>query len=185
MTALQIPALAKMHSNGFDPIVLHEIESNAMMQAIEFRLLKGYASHPSEDVTRFAATLLPQGIGLHKLYDETKAALKSFESQDLARFTEHLERVAGDLEFAGVRILARKGSMESFAVAQQGLGERYADLIDAALAIENAGGPMPIFQYHALKERPDGPLEPFFDKAMAILAQRKQGEHQRPSDHPH
>src|SRR3989344_1479357 len=162
-TALQIPALAKLHQAGFNPLVLRAIEDNAMMQAVEMRLMGGFAAHSTEDVVRTASDLQP--------------------------FSEHLGRVAEDLEFAGARLLAaNKGgiTVERFAQAQQTLSERYADIIDAAQQIEKAGGPAPFHQLSLLTERPEGPLEAFYDKAQALLQSRQsaRAEH-RLLDSPH
>ena len=189
-TALQIPALAKLHQSGFNPLVLRAIEDNAMMQAIDLRLMKGIATHPSDEVNRFAATLLPQGAALHQLYHETKASIRDYPAQELFLFSEHLERVAGDLEFAGARILAANKddalTVGQFAQAQQSLSERYADIIDAAESIEKAGGMPPTHQFSLLTERPDGPLEPFYDKARALLQNRQaNGADMRSLDSPH
>ncbi len=176
-SALQIPALAKLQKAGFNPLVLRAMEDNAMMQAIEMRLMKGISAHPSNEVTQFAESLLPQGEQLHSLYAQTKADIRDFPAQDLQMYSEHLQRVAGDLEFAGARLLAANAdgaTVSSFAQAQHSLSERYADIIDAAQQIEKAGGPAPIHQLSLLTERPDGPLEAFYDKAQALLRERQQ-----------
>jgi len=188
-TALQIPALAKLHQAGFNPLVLRAIEDNAMMQAVEMRLMGGFAAHSTEDVVRTASDLLPQGAQLQALYAQTKADIRDYPTQELQLFSEHLGRVAEDLEFAGARLLAaNKGgiTVERFAQAQQTLSERYADIIDAAQQIEKAGGPAPFHQLSLLTERPEGPLEAFYDKAQALLQSRQsaRAEH-RLLDSPH
>ena len=64
-SALQIPALVKMHQSGHNPLVLRFIEENAIMQAVEMRMTKGINAHPADELVRFASTLVPQGLGLH------------------------------------------------------------------------------------------------------------------------
>lgn len=175
-SALQIPALIKMHQAGFNSLVLRHIEDSAIMQAVEMRMMKGVYSSDSEDLVRFSASLLPQGVELHQLYAETKAGLRDHPAEELSLFAEHLERVAGDLEFAGARLVSSNAEGTSttgqFAIAQHTLAERYADIIDAASAIEQQGGGQAIHMLAPITERPIGALEPFYDKAMALLAQR-------------
>ena len=189
-SALQIPALVKMHQSGHNPLVLRFIEENAIMQAVEMRMTKGINAHPADELVRFASTRVPQGLGLHQLYAETKSAMRDNPAQELSLFSEHLERVAGDLEFAGARLSTtmKDGDLtvEQFARAQTSLAERYADIIDAASAIEKEGGPSPIHMLGLVTERPVGPLEPFYDKARALLVNRAaQSEGLRNFDSPH
>ena len=116
--------------------------------------------------------------------------MRDHPAQELSLFSEHLERVAGDLEFAGARLTStmKDGDLtiEQFAQAQNSLSERYADIIDAATAIEKEGGPSPIHMLGLVTERPVGPLEPYYNKAMALLAHRAtQSEGLRNFDSPH
>lgn len=175
-TALQIPALAKLHQSGFNPLVLRTIEDNAVMQAVEMRMSKGIFAHPGDELMRFAASLLPQGVSLHQLYAETKSAMRDHPIEELQLFSDHLERVASDLEFSATRLMADNqaagATVGQFAAAQHTLAERYADIIDAANTLQSQAGMQPIHMLAPITERPNGALEPFYDKALALLAQR-------------
>lgn len=177
-TPLNLPALRQLADEGFNTGVLAVLEHRGFSQAIAMRELKGFTAHPADEVKQFAQSLLPQGAQLYMLYTQTRAGMDKEQLQDLEAVARNLSSCAARLESSAARVLVvtAAATMPQQAQAMQVIGERYAQLIEAAQELERSG-----VVYVSLKGRlssltspPDGPLSPFHDKACAILAQRQQ-----------
>jgi hypothetical protein len=176
-TPLNLPALRQLADEGFNMGVLALLEHRALSQAIAVRELKGFTAHPSDEVKQFAQSLLPQGAQLYTLYTQTRATMDKQQLQDLEAVARNLSTCAASLETSAARVLVltASASMPQQAAAMQVIGERYAQLMEAAQELERSG--VVSVSLHgrlaSLTTRPDGPLSPFHDKACAILAQRE------------
>ena len=179
-TPVNLPALRQLANEGFNTGVLAILEHRALTQAIARRELKGYTAHPADEVKQLAESMLPQGEQLYLLYTQTRAGLDKQQVQDLEQVSRNLSTCAQHLESAAARALAstKDSGLAVQASAMQVVGERYAQLIEAAQELERSGiiSVTPALQGRLanLTSRPvNSPLSPFYDKAQALLAERQ------------
>jgi hypothetical protein len=175
---VNLESLKRLAGDGFNTGVLALLEHQALSQAIALRSLKGYDAHPREEVMALAEQVLPTGDSLFQLYTETMAGMSKHQVDDLEQVSSNLAVCAAALETAAVRTLAKLSGAPTRDKAQgeQVIGERYAQLLEAAQLIENTGV-ISVRQAGALANltsRPTGPLSAFYDKACAIVADRQQ-----------
>lgn len=177
-TPVNLLPLRQLADEGFNTGVLALLEHRALSQAIAMREMKGYTAHPADEVKQLAQTLLPQGAALYMLYTQTRASMDKQQVQDLEEVSRNLSGCAERLESAAVRTLAATAAapLAQKAAAMHVVGERYAQLIEAAQELERSGMISVSLKGRLsnLTARPTGPLSPFYDKACAILAQREQ-----------
>lgn len=169
-TFVKIPQLQILASRGYDLAVLSAIEEAALMQAVEMREAKGLVAHPAGEARALAASLVPSGARLDQLYVETLAGMRSMPLRTLQRVADHLAFAAAGLEQTAARAASRPVTLGQYAKIQGAIGHRYAQIILAAQTMESAGM-VPIHlqgRLSNLTERPDGPLEAFYDKAYSI-----------------
>jgi hypothetical protein len=176
---IYLPKLQALANANENLAVLVLMQDQAMRGAIALREAKGIAAHPKADVVALADHGLPRGEALMQMYLETRADMHREPIARLIRAGRSLSLCAGDLERVAGRLEARRKDMDmpSFARAQQVMGERLATLIEGARTLEESGA-VPVHhtdQLNALTQRPTGPLEPYLDKAMAVLQSRERG----------
>ncbi|MEJ8837704.1 hypothetical protein [Ramlibacter sp. AN1133] len=174
---VNLSSLCRLADEGFNAGVLALIEHRVLSQAIALREMKGFTAHPAIEVRQLAESLLPVGEQLYLLYTQTKAGMARGPVQDLEAVSRNLALCAERLEATAVRsIVATQGRpLADRARAEQALGERYARLLEAARELESSGV-IPVtleFDLANLGRQPTGPLSPFYDKAVAILAERQ------------
>lgn len=170
-TIVRIAQLQVMASRGYDLSVLSAIEHAAMAQAVGMREAKGLRAHSADDVLALAGSLVPSGAQLDQLYMETLSHLREKPLQTLERIADQLGSAAAALEQIAARSAARAVTLAQFAKIQGAIGQRYAQLIQAAQTLERAGV-VPVHlqgRLANLSERPDGPLSIFYDKAVALV----------------
>ncbi len=160
-----------MASRGYDLTVLSAIEHSALTQAVDMREAKGFRAHSTDEVRALAGTLVPTGAQLDQLYVETLCGLRSKPLQTLQRIADHLGTAAASLEQTAARSASRPVTLSQFGRIQGAIGQRYAQLIQAAQTLERAGV-VPVHlqgRLANLTDRPDGPLRIFYDKAIALM----------------
>lgn len=176
-TPVCLPILRQLASEGFNTGVLALLEHRALSQAVAMREMKGFTAHPAQDVKDLASTLLPAGEQLYLLYTQTRASMDKQDLQDLEEVSRNISMCAKHLEATAVRatVTTEGAHLAARAAAEQVVGERYALLIEAAQELERSGV-IPVSLHGRLANltaRPSGPLSPFYDKAVAILAERQ------------
>lgn len=172
--SLLTPGLQQLADMGFDRAVLLSIENKAMSEAVALREIKGDATHSDEEIRSLAKTLVPTGLTLREAYASMDRSMSSQSMQTLQRVAHQLEQAAGGLERIAARSAARPMKLAEFALVQQSIGTRYASLLQAAQTLERSGL-IPVFLRRDLSQltaRPDGPLEPFYDKALTLIDER-------------
>ncbi|HWS25829.1 MAG TPA: hypothetical protein VN259_04565 [Xanthomonadales bacterium] len=170
-TIVRISQLQVMASRGYDLSVLSAIEHAAIAQAVDMREARGLRAHPGDEVLALAGTLVPGGAQLDQLYMETLSHLREKPLQTLERIADQLGSAAAALEQTAARSAARPVTLAQFAKIQGAIGQRYAQLIQAAQTLERAGV-VPVYlqgRLANLSQRPDGPLGIFYDKAVALI----------------
>lgn len=182
---LVLEGTKKLHAKGFHSTILGLIEQKHIGEALAQSKNTG-AELTHEQVLRVANETLPKGEHLQMEYAHTKDAVSGVPIRHLEGLSERLTMHAEHLEYMGVNALIAKihgrSNMAQFAAQEHQVGEVYAQIIEAAKGLESMGL-IPTRQHRALEkltDEPNGPLQPFYRKAMAILAQRE-GQQERVS----
>jgi hypothetical protein len=178
-TPVSLPTLRGLVDEGFNSGVLALLEHRAMAQAVAMREVQGHTVHTSEQVRGLANELLPPkgSMKLYQLYTETAASMSRQPVEDLEEVSRNLSTCANALEGQAAKTLATaKGLPLDRAMSlHSAVAERYAELLQAARALESAGHISVTQQGRLanLSTRPSGPLSAFFDKAESILQSRQ------------
>lgn len=173
-TIVKLPRLQALAARGYDLAVLAAIEDAALSQALDMRESKAMTQHPAQEVRSLADSIVPSGAHLDQLYVETLSSLRTKPLRTLQRIADHLGAAAAALEQTAARSASRPVTLGQFARIQGGIGRRYAQLIEAAQTLERAGV-VPVHlqgRLSQITDRPEGPLRPFYDKALAFVAAR-------------
>lgn len=170
-TPLRLAALQELADQHFDVGVLTMMQNDVMFLAIEEMQIHGLQDPSPIQVLARAEQMLPKAAGLQQMYFRRYASLASAPIEDLEAAASNLTLCAKHLEAIAARNLSKDQPLPAMANAMQVIGQRYAQLIQAARTLEERGV---ISVSHAqrldkLSDRPDGPLEPFYDKAIALL----------------
>ncbi len=178
-TPLRLAALRELADQHYDISVLTLIQRGVVVAAIEEMQLNGIENPQAEAIRARAAQMLPEGYALTQMYFRRFAEMSSTPIEVLESTSSCLTFCAKHLEGIAARNLAQDQALPDFANAMQSIGHRYAQLIQAARTLEDNGV---ISVSHTqrlakLVDRPEGPLEPFYDKALALL-----DHHQAPRD---
>jgi len=175
----------RLHGEGFDATILGLIEQKHIQEAIARNA--NCAERPdNEAILRDANESLPKGAHLYSEYASTKESLGAVPLRHIQGLAERVKMTAGALESFGVKALISRmsgkgGSVADYASVEQRIGERYAEVLEAARGLESIG--VVSTQHNQalakLTEEPSGPLQPFYQKAMAIVLAREEGQSMR------
>lgn len=180
-TPLKLSGLRDLADMHYDVGVLSLMQTDVLLQCIETMQLTGNGRPMPQQVLEQAELALPSGSALQQMYFRRYAALTSEPVERLEATARHLARCAQHLEGIAARDLSKRpladgGHPISMDTAAQIISQRYAQLIQAATTLEQHGV---ISVTHSeritgVAERPDGPLAPYFDKAMALVQHQVQ-----------
>jgi len=170
-TPLRLAALQELAAQHYDIGVLTMMQNDVLFQSIEEMQLMGAQDPAPNQVLGRADMLLPKGMGLQQMYFRRYASLTSAPVEELESTSSSLTLCAKHLEAIAARSLTKDQPLPAVASAYQVIGQRYAQLIQAARTLEDHGV---ISVSHAhrlskLSDRPIGPLAHFYDKAIALL----------------
>lgn len=169
--SLQINSLQKLSNEDYDQAVLSVIQTQAFAQVIESQLLMGNPAPKGESLVHLAQEALPKGDHLYKLYMHTYMNLAKQPIEDLESAAKDLSSSINSLERVAVSHMSKNMTLSNYARIEQSVGDRYAQIIIAANNLESIGVIPSQMNNRLLKisDRPSGPLEAFYDKAMAIV----------------
>ena len=171
----KIDALRNLSVQGFSSSTLFVMEDQAMKEAARLLLLRGRVGFDDSALLDTAAHLLPQGDMLIQHYAETRTWMKNSSVQYMHTIVTTLADTASSLERSSARQIARERdggiALNDSTQARTVLAKRYARVIEAAQELQEHD-PQNANLY-GLTTRPIGPLESIFDKAMAIVQDRK------------
>lgn len=170
-TPLRLAALLERADQHYDVSVLAVIQHNMVTAAIEEMQLQGIEAPERHAVLARAEQMLPSGYALTQMYFRRFTEMSSTPIEALESTSRSLTLCAKHLEGIAARNLAKEQALPELAWAMKSIGQRYAQLIRAARTLEDNGV---ISIGHTqrlakLADRPEGPLEPFYDKAIALL----------------
>lgn len=174
-TPLHLAGLQELADQHYDVSVLALMQNDALLMAVEE--LEFHGEDASGDLLRYRAqSMLPVGVALQQMYFRRYAGLATEKVESLEAVASGLTLCAKNLEALAAKALATPhATTGAHAAAEHAIGERYAQLIAAAETLESRRVISVAVSERIVKlsERPDGPLDRFYDKAIALLNQSK------------